>query len=290
VKAQGSEVHATASAVETHDRMAAAYQAQRDRLWPSADMWSGAASSFKADLEAPLSAVQSKVARWLREGDVLLDVGGGAGRVSLPLASRCREVICVDPSPGMAEIFDATVRDAAITNARFVLNGWLEAEAAHGDVTLVSHVTYFVPEIAPFLGKLNDATRRRVVIATRSMPPPNQFAPFFKMMRGEDLAPVPGHEHVLAVLKELAIPAELLDLGDAPTPATAPAAKTPEEAIKIQVEGGVRLGWIRREEADRYAELIRARFDELFALTDDGYRQRTALGARELIITWETRR
>ena len=190
----------------------------------------------------------------------------------------------------MAEVFERSARDAGIENARFVLSGWLESEDLEGDVSLLSHVTYFVPEIAPFIQKLNGATRRRAIIATRSVPPPNQFAPFFELANGEPAAPVPGHEHLLAVLKEMAIPAELIDLGEAALPATAPAGKTPEDAIKIQVEGGIRLGWVRPDESERYAELLHSRFDDLFAPTDDGYRQRTALGARELIITWETRR
>jgi hypothetical protein len=279
----------TAPAAAAHDGLVAAYQAQRARLWPSDDMWSGAASNFKADLNAPLGVVQAKVASYLNETDTLLDVGGGAGRISLPLAGKCGEIVCVDPSRGMHEIFDATVRDAGIANARFVLSDWLDADA-EGDLALVSHVTYFVPTIEPFVRKLNKAARRRVVVATRSTPPPNQFAPFFKLARGEDAAPVPGHEHLLAALSELGIAAELIDLGEAALPATAPAGKTPEDAIKIQAEGGIRLGWIRRDEAERYTDLITQHFDDLFVKTDDGYRQRTALGARELMITWEPRR
>jgi hypothetical protein len=280
----------TAPAAAAHDGLVGAYQEQRARLWPAADMWSGAASSFKADLQAPLGAIQSQIASYLRDVDTLLDVGGGAGRISLPLAGRCRQVVCVDPSPGMAEIFEATVRDAGIANAHFIRSDWLAADGVEGDVAVASHVTYFVPRIVPFIEKLARATRRRVIIATRSVPPPNQFAPFFNLVQEEALAPVPNHEHLLAVLREMAIPAELVDLGEAAPPVTAPSAKTPDEAIKVQTEGSVRLGWLRRDETERYTELLREHFDELFARTDDGYRQRTALGARELIITWETAR
>jgi 2-polyprenyl-3-methyl-5-hydroxy-6-metoxy-1,4-benzoquinol methylase len=270
--------------------MVAAYHAQRERLWPSEDMWSGAASNFKPDFKAPLNDVQKYVASHLGEGDTLLDVGGGAGRMSLPLASRCREVVCVDPSAGMAEIFEASKRDAGIANARFVLSGWLEADGLEGDVALASHVTYFVPRIEPFIEKLNTATRRRVMIATRSVPPPNQLAPFIELATGEEQAPVPGAEHVLAVLKQLAIAAELVDLGEAMMPATMPVGKTPEDAIRLQAEGGLRLGWLRSGDVERFSELVKSRFDELYALAGDGYRPRAALGAHDLIITWEPER
>jgi hypothetical protein len=122
------------------------------------------------------------------------------------------------------------------------------------------------------------------------VPPPNQIAPFFKLLRGEDLAPVAGPEPLLAVLHEMNIPAELIDAGEALAPATAPLGKTPQEAAKIQVEGGMRLGWVRPEEATKLSNLIEEHFDELYAETDDGYRPRVAVGARELIITWETQR
>jgi 2-polyprenyl-3-methyl-5-hydroxy-6-metoxy-1,4-benzoquinol methylase len=290
VTAQGGGTTASTSAAETHDRMVAAYHAQRERLWPNDDMWAGAASNFKPDFSAPLNEVQKFVASHLRESDTLLDVGGGAGRMSLPLASRCREVVCVDPSAGMAEIFRAVVQEQGVKNARFVHSGWLEADDIHGDVALVSHVTYFVPQIEPFVSRLNAATRRRVIIATRSVPPPNQLAPFVELATGEKQALVPGADHVMAVLKEMSFAAELVDLGEAMMPATMPIGKTSDDAIKLQAEGGVRLGWLRQDDVERFASLVRSRFDELFALVGDGYRPRSSLGARDLVITWETSR
>jgi hypothetical protein len=75
----------------------------------------------------------------------------------------------------------------------------------------------------------------------------------------------------------------------APPPATAPIGGTPEDAVRIEVEGGVRLGWMTREEADRANKLFLDNFDDLFVETDNGYRRRSGLDARELIVTWETR-
>ena len=72
---------ASSLAVETHDRLAAAYHAQRAKLSPPEDMWSGCAGNFKPDLSAPLNPFVAKVASFLRPDDVLIDVGGGAGRI-----------------------------------------------------------------------------------------------------------------------------------------------------------------------------------------------------------------
>ena len=89
-------------------------------------------------------------------------MGGGAGRVALPLALRCREVITVDASPGMGAEFTAAASEAGISNARFVHTNWLEAESFQGDVALTANVTYFVREIVPFIEKLARAARRPV--------------------------------------------------------------------------------------------------------------------------------
>ena len=276
------------SAVATHDRLAAAYHAQRAKFSPPSDMWASCARNFKPDLSAPLNPFIAKVASYLRPDDVLLDIGGGAGRLSLPLANQCREVICVDPSQGMGDVFEAVVTDAGVANARFVLGGWPDTPNVEGDVALVAHVTYFVPEIAPFLERLNVATRRRVVVGARSVPPPNQVAPFFRLVRGEELAPVPGPRELLDVLTEMNISPEVVDNGLAPPPATAPIGSTREEAVRIEVEGGVALGWMSRDEAERATALFIEHFDELFVQTEQGIRRRSGLDVRELIITWET--
>jgi 2-polyprenyl-3-methyl-5-hydroxy-6-metoxy-1,4-benzoquinol methylase len=281
---------AIASAAETHDRMAAAYLAQRERFAPpNPDMWSWAAGNFKADLQAPLSGFLLKIAAYLDADDVLIDVGGGAGRLSLPLAGRCREVVCIDPSPAMGELFESTARDGGVKNARFVGGSWLEAGEIEGDVALVAHVTYFVSDIAPFVEKLDHATRRRVLIVARSTPPPNQMAPFFKLIRGEEQALAPGPDQTRAVLRELGIEANVIDTGEAPAPVMMPVAATRDDAVRIEVEGSTRIGWLRREEAEQASRVFLDHFDELFLETPNGFRRRSGLDAHELIITWETR-
>jgi SAM-dependent methyltransferase len=253
-------------------------------------MWSACAGNFKPNLIAPLNPLLERIATFLSPSDVLLDVGGGAGRLSLPLAGRCGEVVCIDPSPSMGEAFVGAAREAGISNARFIGEGWMEAGDVEGDVALVAHVTYFVPQIAPFLAKLDSATRSRVIIVARDPAAPNQFAPFFRLVRDEEQALVPGYRELVPALEELGINAELIDAGDAQPPAAVPLAKTRDDAVRNEVEGGIRLGWMKPDEAERAAELFHKHFDDLLVETPDGFRRRNALDARELIITWETRR
>src|SRR6516225_2150647 len=92
------------------DRYAArvdAVLAQRTRLrgpQPPGDLFAGLPSDhplIKADPRRPLDPNLEIIASYVEPDDVIVDVGGGAGRISLPLAMRCGEVINVEPSPAM---------------------------------------------------------------------------------------------------------------------------------------------------------------------------------------------
>src|SRR5437762_13032851 len=92
------------SAVARHDRMVREEREQTEavaRAQPSGDFWQGLAGRFRpAESErdaADLDALTAMIA----PDDVVIDVGAGGGRLALPLASRCGEVIAVEPSAAM---------------------------------------------------------------------------------------------------------------------------------------------------------------------------------------------
>lgn len=268
--------------------MVAAYDSQQARLVPSDDAWGNLAGFFKLDPKRPFDAILTGIASYLQPDDQLIDVGGGAGRLSLPLASRCKTVVVIDPSAGMGKAFEAALEGVGIDNARFVHSGWLEADGIEGDVALVAHVTYFVPHVVPFIEKLNRVVQRRVIVAGRSSPPPNQFAPFFEIVHGEEMALVPGPDHFLPVLAEMGVTAETIDLGPAAMPATMRVGQTREEAVQIEIENAGRTGGLQAGGERRFASALEERFDELFVRTDRGLSRRTAAYTRDMLITWET--
>lgn len=260
-----------------------AQNAQSDRIrGREADYWGAVASRFQADPRRELDQLTAEVATYLDLDDVLVDVGGGAGRNSLPLAGRCREVINVDASPGMGAAFLASAKEAGITNARFVQGNWLEVDAVEGDVLLAAHVTYFASRIVPFIEKLEAMARRRVIVNVLTVPPPNQMADFFRAVYGEERACVPNSGELVAVLEEMGIAAEVIDLG--PSSARRPPEKTRDEAVK----GELGMGWLREKDVERASRVFEEKFDELFVQTAEGYARRLAIGVRELAITWET--
>ena len=280
------------TAAETYAARIDAVRAQRARLHgaqPPRDPWAGpVARRFRADPHRQLDANLAVLASYTRPEDVLIDVGGGAGRVALPLALRCREVITVDASPGMGAEFAAAAAAAGISNARFVHANWLEAEGFQGDVALTSNVTYFVRDIVRFIEKLATAARRRVMSTVWSVANPNQSAPLFHLVYGEAQVAAPGHRELLPVLWEMGILPDVHVLPGVPQvqggPMGARLPQTPEDAVQLALQGQ----WLAPQDHARARQLIEERFAELFAPSPEGFRLLWRQEAREVLITWET--
>jgi len=280
------------TAAEIYAARIDAVRAQRARLHgapPPDDPWEGpVARRFRSNPHRTLDANLVVLASYTRPQDVLLDVGGGAGRVSLPLALRCREVITVDASPGMGAEFAAAAAAAGIQNTRFVHADWLEAEGFQGDIALTANVTYFVRDIVRFIENLATAARRRVMITVWSVANPNQSVPLFPLVYGEAQVAAPGHRELLPVLWELGILPDVHVLPGVPQvpggPMGAQLPQTPEDAVQLALQGQ----WLALQDHTRARQLIEERFSELFAPSPEGFRLSWRQEAREVLITWET--
>ena len=265
-----------------------AISSQRARIYrgqrPS-DIWGGTiARQFRFDPRRELEPNLGVIATYVQPDDVVVDVGGGAGRVSLPLALRCREAIVVEPSPGMGDEFDASRQEAGIANARRVHSNWLDAEGISGDVVFSADVTYFVRDIVPFVEKLQAAARRRVMISLWSVSPPNSYAPLFRLVYGEDLAAVPGFRQLMGVLWEMGILPDLIMLPEPPW-WEGEVLPSREEALQLALAGR----WLQEEDRPRAREVFEGNFDQLFSSDPDGHRPQWRASSRELLMTWETR-
>src|SRR5439155_3452766 len=94
----------------------------------------------------------------------VLDVGGGAGRLALPLARRCRQVTVVDSSESMLGRLEAAAERYGIRNVRAVRGLWEDVAVEPADLVICAHVVYGIVEIGDFLEKLEAQARRRVAI------------------------------------------------------------------------------------------------------------------------------
>jgi 2-polyprenyl-3-methyl-5-hydroxy-6-metoxy-1,4-benzoquinol methylase len=280
------------TAAEIYAALVDAANAQRVRLRgeeaPGARWDREVAQRFRYDPYRSLDANLNIIASYVAPQDVLIDVGGGAGRICLPMALRCREGIVVDVSPAMEEVFQACTAAAGITNARFVRSDWLEAEALQGDIVVAASVTYFVRDIVAFVRKLEAAARRRVLITVRSVPGPNLRATLFRLVYGEEQQPAPGYRELLPVLWEMGILPDVRVL-PGPQPGTGCSVDTGLPRTRAQaVEMALQGGWLRPQDRERARGIIEAHYDALFSETPEGFRPLWHPATHELLITWET--
>ena len=247
------------------------------------DPWADWAELFRHDPLRPLDANLSIIAGYLRPTDRLVDVGGGAGRVSLALAGRVDTVTLVEPSAAMREQFYIARSGAGITNARANPARWQDTIET-GDVVHLSDVTYFVRDIVPFVTQLHHAAARRVMI-TVWRPPPGDFdAELHRILYGESPPHWPGLPELSAVLWEMGILPHIIPLPARPwwIPETA-GGLTDAQAIDLALR---RLE--KSDDDDATRRLIAANMDALFERTADGLTPRWLAAAREVLLTWET--
>ena len=245
------------------------------------DPWGDWAELFRLDPLRPLGGNLATLAGYLRETDRLVDVGGGAGRVSLALASRVAEVELVEPSDGMRAQFLAARDEAAIANAVASGDWWMDSPAT-GDVVTVSDVTYFVSDIVPFVAKLHNSAARRVMITVWRPTPDDMYAALRATVLGGDYAPLPGLPELAAALWEMGLLPEIRPLPELPW-------WYPEAAGGLSRAAAIEFAVAQLGNADENVRnLAEANFERIFQRDDEGFTPRWLSSAREVLITWET--
>ena len=245
------------------------------------DHWADLADQFRLDPHRPWDKNLQAIARYLQPTDVLLDVGGGAGRVSLPLAGQVRQVVLAEPSESMRGQFIQSRDGAGITNARVSPDWWLDSVET-GDVAITSDVVYFVRDIVPFLAKLHDSASRRVIICIWRPTPGDMDNELRRLLFDERPAPWPGLPELAAVLWEMGLLPEIQVIQQPPW-------WIPEAAGGLSESRAVELTMGRLERDDEPTRaLIESNFDRLFERVSTGFTPRWLSAAREVMITWET--
>jgi SAM-dependent methyltransferase len=244
---------------------------------------------MQSNPRAPADAYLQLIASYIQADDIIVDVGGGAGRISLPLALLCKEVINVDLSPAMGAAFLANAKRAEIENVRFIASDWQSMEPPVGTVALVNNVTYFTRQIVPFLLKLERAGGRRVIITVNSLPPPSRQRHLFELLYGETEQIVPGHAELVNVLWELGRLPEIRVITTGATPL--PVSPTRDQAIEVAINrfGGEQWAtWPLGEVIEGTLRgLLSDRFEELFIQDVAGYRPTWWKVGPEVLITWD---
>jgi len=283
------------SAAERYAARVDAVMEQRTRFrgpQPPGDLFDGIAPThplLSASPHEPLSPNVSTIAEYIRPDSVVVDVGGGAGRISLALALRCARVINVEPSGAMAAAFRRNAAAAGISNVEAVITPWESAEPPQGTIALVNHVTYLTRDIVPFLERLERAGSERVIITVGSQPPPSRSRVVYELLYGEPECIAPTIAELVDVLWEMGRLPDVRVLPDYGVPLTRPVS-TREAAIEAGVaafQGAQWTFWPMTAELNaRLRALLAMRFDQLFTESDAGYIPSWFVHRREVLITW----
>ena len=245
------------------------------------DHWAEYADMFRLDPLRPLDGNLSTIAGYLDPSDRFIDVGGGAGRVSLALARYVAEAVLVEPSAGMRAEFAAARDEAGITNARITSDWWMDSDET-GDVVFLSDVTYFVRDIVPFVAKLHNAAARRVMITLWRPTPGDMGALLRRVLYGETPAPWPDLPELAAVLWEMGLLPEIRPLPEEPWWLTdAERGLSDTDAIALAMK------WLDTDD-DETQRSVSAYLERLFLRTEDGLTPRWLSEARAVLLTWET--
>lgn len=200
------------SAIQRWKAMIQAEHAQSEKMRASLrtdDFWQDFAQMFRADPYRLADPLLKRLIAEVSSEDTLIDVGAGGGRMALPLALHCRQVMAVEPSPSMARVLEQQAQEHGISNITLVQAPWEEVEVSPADVTLCCNVLYTIQEIEPFLRKLESHSRKRILIVLYNAPPQSQIYPLWQEIHGEKRIPLPSLPEMEEVLHELGITAQV---------------------------------------------------------------------------------
>ena len=181
-------------------------QSARVRETPGGgDFYAPVTGVFIADPRRADDPVLELLLPLARPDDTWLDIGAGAGRYALPLALRVREVIALDPSPGMLAALADLAVEHGIANVRAIEARWPVDPAAGpppaGDVALIANLGYDVEAIGPFLDAMEAAAGRLCVAILADGSPGAAAHPFWPPVHGEERIALPALDDFVGLLR-----------------------------------------------------------------------------------------
>ncbi len=101
------------------------------------------------------------------KNETVLEIGAGNGRWTLPIARKCKSVTAIEPSPDMRTLLRRNIEAAGLKNVEIVPASWENAAIRTHDVGVCAHAMYSNPDIASFVHKLEQHTKKTCYLAIR---------------------------------------------------------------------------------------------------------------------------
>jgi SAM-dependent methyltransferase len=176
----------------------------------SGDYWARRAKAFREAMHARSEEDPFYLAarRVTSASSSVLDVGAGTGRHTLALAPHVHSVTAIDPSPAMLGLLREDLDSLGLRNVTTIEAEWMQAATEPADVVLCSHVLYPIGDVVPFLRKLQEAARQRVLIYLRADPLSTDMD-LWREFYGIPLQQQPVHMDLLNVLAQIDIFADV---------------------------------------------------------------------------------
>jgi SAM-dependent methyltransferase len=112
-------------------------------------------------LDFVLKSIDSRV--------TVLDIGAGNGRWTIPLARIARNVTAIEPAGDMLDVLRENIKTAQV-NIQIIQSSWEEANVEAHDIVVCAHAMYSIPDLALFVHKMEQHTRKTCYMAIR-LPP-----------------------------------------------------------------------------------------------------------------------
>lgn len=189
--------------VEAHHAQSEAVMAAAE--WSDDDFWQPYARFFRLDPRRQDDPVLDALLSMVEPSSTALDVGGGAGRLALPMALRCKHVTVVEPSNSMIEQLREAASEAEIENYSVTQALWDVAEVDTADLALCAHVLYGVADVEPFIRKLEAHANSLVVALVFVESPMNRISKFWKPVHGKERIDMPALPELMNVLWEMGV-------------------------------------------------------------------------------------
>ena len=167
------------------------------------------AQNFKDDPFRKGDPVIDRLEQEFAECRTLVDIGGGAGRLALPLSLSREAVTVVDSSKSMLAELQDSCEEAKIENVSSVFGLWEDAVIDIHEGALCSHVTYGIENIGKFLENVNQYASQRVVIIAFMKSPQAHLESLWREVHEEERVHLPGVPELMDVLWQLGIAPEL---------------------------------------------------------------------------------